>query len=95
MALNQETIKNLSTLARLRLPQEREEKILSDLQSILDWVEQLKEVNIEGMEPLVSVTQGNAPMRQDVVTDGGLQKELMMNAPEEIQGFYVVPKVVK
>lgn len=95
MALNQETIKNLSTLARLRLPAEREEKILSDLQSILDWVEQLKEVNIEGVEPLVSVTQGNTPMRQDVVTDGGLQKELMLNAPEEIQGFYVVPKVVK
>ncbi len=95
MALNQETIKNLSTLARLRLPAEREEKILSDLQSILDWVEQLKEVNIDGVEPLVSVTQGNTPMRQDVVTDGGLQKELMMNAPEEIQGFYVVPKVVK
>ena len=95
MALNQETIKNLSTLARLRLPAEREEKILSDLQSILDWVEQLKEVDIEGVEPLVSVTQGNAPMRQDVVTDGGLQKELMLNAPEEIQGFYVVPKVVK
>ena len=54
MALNQETIKNLSTLARLRLPQEREEKILSDLESILDWVEQLKEVDIEGVEPLVS-----------------------------------------
>ena len=95
MALNQETIKNLSTLARLRLPQEREEKILSDLQSILDWVEQLKEVNIDGVEPLVSVTQGNTPMRQDEVTDGKLQKELMQNAPEEIQGFYVVPKVVK
>ena len=95
MALNQETIKNLSTLARLRLPAEREEKILSDLESILDWVEQLKEVNIDGVEPLVSITQGNTPMRQDEVTDGGLQKELMMNAPEEIQGFYVVPKVVK
>ena len=95
MALNQETIKNLSTLARLRLPSEREEKILSDLQSILDWVEQLKEVDIEGIEPLVSVTQGNTPMRQDEVTDGGLQRELMANAPEEIQSFYVVPKVVK
>ncbi len=95
MALNQETIKNLSTLARLRLPTEREEKILSDLQSILDWVEQLKEVNIDGVEPLVSVTEGTTPMRQDEVTDGNLQKELMMNAPEQIQGFYVVPKVVK
>jgi len=95
MALNQETIKNLSTLSRLRLPAEREAKILNDLQSILDWVEQLKEVNIEGVEPLVSVTQGNAPLREDVVTDGGLQAELMANAPEQTQGFYVVPKVVE
>lgn len=95
MALNQETIKNLSTLARLRLPSEREEKILSDLQSILDWVEQLKEVDIDGVEPLVSVTDGITPMRQDEVTDGNLQAELMANAPEQIQGFYVVPKVVK
>ena len=95
MALNQETIKNLSTLARLRLPPEREEKILGDLQSILDWVEQLKEVNIEGVEPLVSITEGTTPMREDVVTDGGLQTELMANAPEQVQGFYVVPKVVE
>lgn len=95
MALNQETIKNLSTLARLRLPAEREEKILGDLQSILDWVEQLKEVNIDGVEPLVSITEGTTPMREDVVTDGGLQTELMANAPEQVQGFYVVPKVVE
>ena len=95
MALNQQTIQNLSWLARLKLPAEREGKILNDLQSILDWVEQLKEVNIDGVEPLVSVTQGNTPMRPDEVTDGRLQKELMQNAPEEIQGFYVVPKVVK
>ena len=94
-SLNQETIKNLSTLARLRLPAEREEKILADLQSILDWVEQLKEVNIDGIEPLVSVTDGTTPMREDIVTDGGLQTELMANAPEQVQGFYVVPKVVE
>ena len=95
MALNQQTIQNLSWLARLKLPAEREEKILSDLQSILDWVEQLEEVNIEGVEPLVSVTEGNAPMRQDIVTEGNQQAELMANAPESVQGFYVVPKVVE
>jgi len=95
MALNKETIANLSFLSRLRLPAEREDKILADLQSILDWVEQLKEVDIEGVEPLVSVTQGITPMRQDQVTDGGLQTELLANAPEQIQGFFVVPKVVK
>ena len=49
MALNQQTIQSLSWLARLKLPAEREGKILNDLQSILDWVEQLKEVNIEGV----------------------------------------------
>ena len=95
MALNQQTIQNLSWLARLKLPAEREGKILNDLQSILDWVEQLKQVDIDGVEPLVSVTQGIAPMRQDVVTEGGQQAELMANAPETVQGFYVVPKVVE
>ena len=95
MALNQQTIQNLSWLARLKLPAEREDKILNDLQSILDWVEQLKQVDIEGVEPLVSVTQGIAPMREDVVTEGGQQAELMANAPESVQGFYVVPKVVE
>lgn len=95
MALNQQTIQNLSWLARLKLPAEREGKILNDLQSILDWVEQLKQVDVEGVEPLVSVTQGIAPMRQDVVTEGGQQADLMANAPESVQGFYVVPKVVE
>ena len=95
MALNQQTIQNLSWLARLKLPAEREGKILNDLQSILDWVEQLKQVDVEGVEPLVSVTQGIAPMRQDVVTEGGQQSDLMANAPESVQGFYVVPKVVE
>ncbi len=95
MALNQQTIQNLSWLARLKLPAEREDKILNDLQSILDWVEQLKQVDVEGVEPLVSVTQGIAPMREDVVTEGGQQSDLMANAPESVQGFYVVPKVVE
>ena len=95
MAINQQTIQNLSWLARLKLPADREEKILADLQSILDWVEQLKEVNIEGVEPFVSVTDGVAPMREDVVTEGDQQADLMANAPESVQGFYVVPKVVE
>ena len=82
-------------MARLKLPAEREGKILNDLQSILDWVEQLKQVDVDGVEPLVSVTQGIAPMRQDVVTEGGQQADLMANAPESVQGFYVVPKVVE
>ena len=95
MDLNQQTIQNLSWLARLKLPTEREGKILNDLQSILDWVEQLKEINIEGIDPLISVTEGIAPMREDKVTEGNQQVDLMANAPESVQGFYVVPKVVE
>ena len=95
MDLNQKTIQNLSWLARLKLPAEREGKILNDLQSILNWVEELKEVNVEGVEPLVSITEGTAPMRSDVVTEGDIQADLMANAPESMQGFYVVPKVVE
>ena len=82
-------------LTKAHLDEMANARILNDLQSILDWVEQLKEVNIEGVEPLVSVTDGIAPMREDKVTEGDQQADLMANAPESVQGFYVVPKVVE
>ena len=95
MSFNQQTIKTIANLARLKFPADREEKFMQDINGILDWVEQLKEVNIDGVEPLVSVSPRQSAIRQDVVTDGGIQSELMANAPESVQGFYVVPKVVE
>ena len=95
MSFNEQTIKTISNLARLRLPKEDEEKFIKDLDSILSWVEELKEVDITGIEPLVSVSPRENAIREDKVTDGGLQTELMANAPESVQGFYEVPRMVE
>jgi len=95
MSFNEQTIKTIANLARLRFPKEDEEKFMKDIDSILNWVEELKEVNIDGVEPLVSVTPRTDAVRADEVTDGGLQTELMANAPESVQGFYEVPRMVE
>ena len=95
MSFNEQTIKTIANLARLRFPAADEAKFTNDINGILDWVEQLKEVNVDGIEPLVSVSPRESAIRADVVTDGGLQTELMANAPESVQGFYEVPKMVE
>ena len=95
MSFNQQTIKTIANLARLKFPEDKEEKFMQDINGILDWVEQLKEVNVDGVEPLVSVSPRVSAIRPDVVTDGGIQTELMANAPESVQGFYEVPRMVE
>jgi aspartyl-tRNA(Asn)/glutamyl-tRNA(Gln) amidotransferase subunit C len=95
MSFNEQTIKTISNLARLRLPKEDEEKFANDINGILNWVEQLQEVDVDGVEPLVSVSPRESAIREDKVTDGGLQTELTANAPESIQGFYEVPRMVE
>ena len=95
MSFNEKTIKNIAKLARLRFPAEQEEKFMNDINGILQWVEDLKEVDITNVEPLVSVTPRTNAVRKDEVSVGNIQEELMANAPESIQGFYVVPKMVE
>ncbi len=95
MSFNETTVKNISKLARLHFPADQEEKFTKDINSILNWVEELKEVNVENIEPLVSVSAQEPVLRKDEVTTGGLQSELMMNAPQSAHGFYVVPKMVE
>ena len=95
MSFNEQTIKTISNLARLRLPKEDEEKFMKDINGILEWVEQLKEVNVDGIEPLVSVSSRESAIREDKVTEGNIQSELMLNAPESVQGFYEVPRMVE
>ncbi len=95
MSFNEKTIKNIAWLARLRFPEEQETKFVQDIDSILNWVEELKEVDVSQVEPLVSVSPRENAIRPDVVTVGDLQTELMANAPESAHGFYVVPKMVE
>ena len=89
------TVEKIARLARIRLTEERKEPIAQDLNRILSWIEELNEVNTDGVEPLASVTGHSLPLRADEITDGDVQEKIVSNAPEEASGFFVVPKVVE
>ena len=95
MSVDKDTVRRIARLARLALEEERVEPMVQELNGILAWVEQLKEVNVEGVAPLTSVVEQRLKMREDVVTDGGNADALMSNAPGGEDHFFVVPKVVE
>ena len=95
MSLDKDTVASIATLARLRVPDDRLELMVDELNNILGWVEQLSEVNTDDVEPLASVTGHSLPLREDAVTDGGYPDRVTANAPEAVHGFYAVPKVVE
>ena len=89
------TVEKIARLARIRLAEERKEPIAQDLNRILSWIEELNEVNTDGVAPLASVTGHSLPLRRDEITDGDVADKVIANAPEEASGFFVVPKVVE
>jgi aspartyl-tRNA(Asn)/glutamyl-tRNA(Gln) amidotransferase subunit C len=95
MAIDAATVKKVASLARIREPDERLDGLASELNGILAWIEQLNEVDTEGVEPMTSVVAVKLPMREDVVTDGGNPRELLANAPRSDRDFFVVPKVIE
>jgi aspartyl-tRNA(Asn)/glutamyl-tRNA(Gln) amidotransferase subunit C len=95
MSVDKETVRRIARLARLALPEERAEPMVKELNGILDWVEQLKEVNVGSVAPLTSVVEQRLKMRDDIVTEGGEADALMANAPGGEDHFFVVPKVVE
>jgi len=95
MSLDKATVKNIAFLARINVPEEDLDPLAGELNKILDWVEQLGEVNTDGVEPMASVSNTTLPLRDDVVTGGGQPEKVLANAPESEKGFYTVPKVVE
>jgi len=95
MSLDKATVKNIAFLARIRVPDEDLEPLAGELNNILDWIEQLGEVNTDGVEPMASVSNVTLPLRRDAVTGGGQPEKVLANAPEAEKGFYTVPKVVE
>lgn len=95
MSVDAATVRKVAKLARIRVPEERLEPLSRELSGILDWIEQLNEVDVEGVEPLTSVVAATLPMREDVVTDGGDPAKVLANAPKTADGFFIVPKVVE
>ena len=95
MAVDNETVKHIAFLSRLRVEENKVEETKQEFNKILDWVVELSEVNTDGIEPLVSVhTEANEP-REDVVTAKDMNEAVLANAPAKEFGYFVVPKVVE
>ncbi len=95
MSLSKDDVRKIAFLARIRVPDERLEPLAGELNNIVGWVEQLGEVNTDGVEPMTSVVETETPMRKDEVTDGGITAKVLSNAPDGEGPFYGVPKVVE
>ena len=95
MAIDAATVRKVARLARIAEPEDKLEGLAKELSGILDWIEQLNEVDVEGVEPMTSAVHVALPMREDVVTDGGDPGKVLSNSPKRIGDFYVVPKVVE
>lgn len=95
MAIDTQTVKRIAFLSRLKIEDDKIAATEDEFNKILQWVDQLKEVDTENVEPMVSVNENNITMRQDVVTDGNIADEILANAPMKEYGYFVVPKVVE
>ena len=95
MSIDPKAVKKVANLARLKITEEDAAKYGPQLSNIIAFVEQLAEVNTDNVEPLASVVDITLRLREDEITDGGYQKEILANAPETLEGFFVVPKVVE
>lgn len=96
MVLDKDTVCDIARLAHIRIPEEDLEHLAGDISSILDWIEQLNEVDIKDVAPMTSVVETSAILtRADVVNDGACSESVLANAPEREDDFYTVPRVVE
>ncbi len=95
MAVDNDTVKKIALLAKLRVDEKKLEDTKSEFNKILTWVEELGEVNTDNVEPLSSVNDEALTLREDIVTSGHISQDILKNAPEQEFGYFVVPKVVE
>ena len=95
MSVDAATVRRIAHLARIAVAEDEVEHLRGELNAILAFVEQLSEVDVEGVEPMTSVIRMEMKKRPDEVTDGGIPDDILKNAPAAQDGFFVVPKVVE
>ena len=95
MSVSPEQVRHIASLARIAMSDEEIERLVPELNNILGWVEQLGEVNTDGVEPLTAVIDLKLRLRDDVVNDGNIRDAVLANAPEAQHGFFAVPKVIE
>jgi aspartyl-tRNA(Asn)/glutamyl-tRNA(Gln) amidotransferase subunit C len=95
MSIDTKTAAKVAHLARIRVEDDALPALAQEFNNILGFIEQLNEVNVDGVEPMTSVTPMRLKRREDVVTDGNMPEKVMSNAPDAREGFFAVPKVVE
>ena len=95
MSVDAATVRRIAHLARIAVADDEVERLQGEINAILAFVEQLSEVNVDGVEPMTSVTAMKMKQRDDVVTDGGIAAAIVKNAPATEDHFFLVPKVVE
>ncbi len=94
MSLDKTTVAKIAHLARIRVEDDKLDPLAAELNNIIGWVEQLGEVDTDGVAPMTSVVHVTLPRRADAVDDGGNPDRVLRNAPAKVNHFYTVPKVV-
>ena len=95
MSIDTETARRVAKLARIKVEDDALPALAGEFNAILGFIEQMQEVDVTDVEPMVSVTPMRLKRRVDVVTDGGQQDKVLANAPDAREGFFAVPKVVE
>ena len=95
MSIDNQTVRKVSKLAKIKINEKEETKLIEELNNILGWVDELKKVDTEQIEPMLSVFNESMVMRKDEVSSATSDELVLKNAPESKSGFFVVPKVVE
>ena len=95
MSIDNKTVRKVSKLAKIRINEREEKKLIEELNNILGWVDELKKVDTEKIEPMLSVFNESMVMRKDEASSEISDESVLKNAPESKSGFFVVPKVVE
>jgi aspartyl-tRNA(Asn)/glutamyl-tRNA(Gln) amidotransferase subunit C len=95
VSLDEATVARIARLARIAVPDDERAPLATELSRILEWIEQLNEVDTDGVPPMTSVAAMRLAWREDKVTDGNRLEDILANAPERQDGYFVVPKVVE
>jgi len=95
MSVDTDTVRHIAKLARIAVSDAEVAALAPELSNILGWIEQLQEVDVEGIAPMTAVIPNHLRLRDDAVTDGGIRDKVLANAPAAEHGFFAVPKVIE
>ena len=95
MSVSKDDVRKVARLSRIAVSEDRLEPLAKELSDIMGWIDQLNEVDVEGVAPMTSVVATQLPMRADEVSDGNIQDSVLKNAPKADEGFFVVPRSVE